>query len=409
VPEQLICDPTLYQWLFFLRWHSRDSDEQRMEHARAFQEVLKAAQAWMGVESELPALPVSALTPPQVSERLATQPWQERDGTLRELEARTLLDAFYLQLGQARQGKMTAVAFQSLARWTHPGLNREASQRAYLGEALCLCAQVDEALSEDMLAELAAEIVQYGLGRSTDRRRLEGILLPCGFFVMVPDAECEVSVLLYPASANQQTSRFVHFILPQLFLSRLKARVIRHRYHHHLLPQAQKQEQELDALLKQAAQPRLHLEALEQLSADISRKQATFVETLSELEEQLETIRVNLRNVTLLMDDALWGEQRQRAQQLLTADMALFTEQIETDLRYLRITQQQADLALQTLLTVTGVRGTQWERRMTLLLGVFAVMAVAQAFPELAWWWRLVLIGLGSIAVGLGYWWLRQR
>jgi hypothetical protein len=153
----------------------------------------------------------------------------------------------------------------------------------------------------------------------------------------------------------------------------------------------------------------LHLEALEQLSADISRKQAAFVETLSELEEQLETMRVNLHNVTLLMDDALWGEQRQRAQQLLTADMALFAEQIETDLRYLRITQQQADLAPQTLLTVTGVRGTQWERRMTLLLGMFAVMAVAQAFPELAWWWRLVLIGLGAIAVGLGYWWLRQR
>jgi hypothetical protein len=109
------------------------------------------------------------------------------------------------------------------------------------------------------------------------------------------------------------------------------------------------------------------------------------------------------------MDDALWGEQRQRAQQLLTAEMALFAEQIETDLRYLRITQQQADLALQTLLTVTGVRGTQWERRMTLLLSVFAVMAVAQVFPELAWWWRLSLIGLGAIAVGLGYWWLRQR
>jgi hypothetical protein len=46
---------------------------------------------------------------------------------------------------------------------------------------------------------------------------------------------------------------------------------------------------------------------------------------------------------------------------------------------------------------------------MTLLLGVFAVMAVAQAFPELAWWCRLGLIGLGGIAVGLGYWWLRQR
>ena len=83
MPEQIIRDPTLYQWLFFLRWHSRDSNEQLIEHARAFQEVLQAAQEWVGTESELPALPTSAPSSPQVSERLATQPWQERDGILR--------------------------------------------------------------------------------------------------------------------------------------------------------------------------------------------------------------------------------------------------------------------------------------------------------------------------------------
>jgi len=407
--EPIICDPTLYQWLFFLRWHSRDSEEHLIKHADAFRAVLQAAQDWVGAKSELPALPTSAPYSPQVSERLATQPWRERDGTLRELEARTLLDAFYIQLGQARQGKTTAAAFRNLVRWTHPELSSESSQHAYIGEALCLCAQVDEDLSEDLLTELAVEIVRQGLGHFNEPRRLEGILLSCGFFVKVPDTEREVLLLLYPAPATRKASHFVHFILPQLFLSRLKMRVIRNRYYHHLLPQAQKQEQELDALLKQAAQPRFHLEALEQLSVDISRKQANFVETLSELEEQLETMKVNLHNVTLLMDDEIWGEERQRVQQLLTADMALFTEQIETDLRYLRITQQQADLALQTLLTVAGVRGTQWERRITLFLGVFAVMTIAQVFPELAWWWRLVLIGLGCIAVGLGYWWLRRR
>jgi len=409
MPEQIIHDPTLYQWLFFLRWHSRDSNEQCIEHARAFQEVLQAALEWVGTESKWPDLPALAPSSPQVSERLATQPWHERDGILRELEARTLLDVFYIQLGQALQGQMTAAAFQSLVPWTHPSLNSEPSRHAYLGEALCLCAQVDENLSEDLLTKLAVGIVRQGLGHSTESRRLEGISLSCGFFMGVPDAEREASVLLYPASATRQASRFVHFILPQLLLSRIKSQVIRNRYYRFLLPQAQKQEQALDALLKQAAQPRLHLEALEQLSTEISRKQAAFVETLSELEEQLEIMRVNLRNVSLLMGDEVWGEERRRAQQLLTADMALFTEQIETDLRYLRITQQQADLALQTLLTVAGVRGTQWERRITLLLGIFTVMAIAQVFPELAWWWRLALIGLGGIVIFLGYWWLRRR
>ncbi|MFN3422528.1 MAG: hypothetical protein ACK40X_12480, partial [Armatimonadota bacterium] len=196
---------------------------------------------------------------------------------------------------------------------------------------------------------------------------------------------------------------------PQLLLSRIKARVIAEAYHRHLLPQAQRQEQMLDALLKQSAERHLPLEMLERLSVDISRQQATFIESISTLEEQLQTLRVCMRNIELLLDDPLWGEQRQRAKQRLTSNIALLVEQMETDLRYLRITQQQADLALQSLLTVTGVRGTQWERRMTLLLGIFAVMAIAQAFPELAWWWRLALIGLGGIIVGLGYWWMKKR
>lgn len=41
--EQPIRDPTLYQWLFFLRWHSHDSDEQRNEHVRGFELVLREA------------------------------------------------------------------------------------------------------------------------------------------------------------------------------------------------------------------------------------------------------------------------------------------------------------------------------------------------------------------------------
>ena len=54
-------------------------------------------------------------------------------------------------------------------------------------------------------------------------------------------------------------------------------------------------------------------------------------------------------------------------------------------------------------------------RRITLLLGVFAVMGLAQVFPESpheampAWLWRLALISLGGTAAALGYAWLRSR
>jgi hypothetical protein len=47
-------------------------------------------------------------TPADFSQRLVVEPateWREHDGTLRTLEARTLLDACYLQLGAAKKAR----------------------------------------------------------------------------------------------------------------------------------------------------------------------------------------------------------------------------------------------------------------------------------------------------------------
>lgn len=353
-------------------------------------------------------MPRLSLTSPQVSHRLASRPWHEKDGKLRELEARTLLDTFYIQVGQAREGASEPEGFSSLAPWTPPALDSKLSPRTYLGEAICLCAEVEKNLSEDELTKLAVAIVRKGIARSVKQEAVEGICLPFGFFVLLPNIKPATAVLLYSESGTQGASRFVHFVLPQLLLSRLKAWAIADAYQKLLLPRAHKQEQTLDALLKQAAEPHLPLETLEQLSAEISREQAVFIEGISTLEEQLQTLRVCVRNVELLLSEPLWGKQRHWAEQQLTGDIALLVEQMETDLRYLRITQQQADLVLQSLLTITGVRGTHWERRTALILSIFTVVAAAQVFPELGWW-RFAVIGLGSIIVGLSYWWLRKH
>jgi hypothetical protein len=321
-----------------------------------------------------------------------------------------LLDAFYLQCGQALEGDAPPAAWQGLVPWRPAALAGTEAAHAYLGEAVCLCAQVDDATPEEALPGLAAAAVRAGA-----RPALESVPLLGGLFAVVPDATRETLVLLYRAAAAGRVQRVVHSLLPQLVLSRLKVRRIAAGYDGSVRRGHEKEEETLDTLLKQAARPGLRLEELERLSIAISRQQTTLIEKISTLGEQLQTLNVGARNVERLLDDPVWHGQRELARPLLTGPLPLLVEQMESDLQYLRISEQQADRALASLTLTAGARGTQWGRRITLLLGVFAVMALAQVFPESphpalpAWLWRLGLIGVGGTAVALGYAWLRSR
>jgi hypothetical protein len=201
---------------------------------------------------------------------------------------------------------------------------------------------------------------------------------------------------------------FLHSVVPQLLLSRVKGRVARSEYYSGLLPGAREAETALDAVLKEAAEPRLGLEKLEALGARIARGQATLIESASSVEETIETLGVATRNLELVMEDPTWGDQRQVFEEPLLGDLRLLLEQMKTDLRYLMITRGQADLALQSLQTTAGVRGAQWERRLALLLAIFAFGGVAQVFLELAWGWRLGIVLGGVPLVALGYMLLRR-
>lgn len=408
--KQRLRDPTLYQWIFLISQHSHEENDKRQDHRRGFEAVVREAWDWMGIASSPPSIELPTFPQPRRMRIAGTDDWQKRDGKQWQLDVYILLDAFCLQLSQAQPGEAPPEeAFRSLIPWRPPILQGELVRHAYLGEAVCSCAEVPEGLPENDLRGLAEAVLQQRRGYSAPGPPIESLLLPqSGFLAVLPDAREETFVLLYPGSAAQQAGRFVHAILPLLFLSRLKSRAIERNYML-ALSKAQDDEQELDALLKQAAQRHLHLEQLEQLSASISQRQATFIESISSLEEQRQTVQVNLRNIELLLEDPLWGEARQRAWQVLADKAQLLLEQIETGLHYLRITQQQADLALSSLMTIASVRGTQWERRITLLLFAFVVLELAQVFPELTWGWRLGLIGLGLPLGALAYWWLRRR
>ena len=400
-------DASLYQWLFYLRWRSRDSQCQRAQHAENFQRVLQEAFSWAGGDSgECPAPRPASPQALAYSERIASVEWNPHDGVLRELESRALLDTFYLQLGQAIEGDAEPPAFTRFAPWRLPE-----QPDNFLGEALCLCAEVQEGLSEDELYALCAGIATHRpCAAAGAEARVAGIPLPFGYLAVVPDETRETFILLYYSTAGERAARFLHAILPQLILSLLKRRGVAQQYER-LIAHAYEQEQAIDSMLKQTAEPHLKLEQLETLSARISELQMRFIETISTLEELLQTLRISLRNTQLLFDDLLWGERRAEAGVLLTSEFNLLVEQMEADLRYLQITREQADNALQSLLTVASIRSTQWERRIVLAATAFVVISIVDMFGDvLNWQMRLAIVALAlPISLLLLYLWLRRK
>lgn len=401
---QALKDPEFYQWHFFFRWHSRESKDHRKEHEQSFITVLNEALNWVGEPTEAQCSTLSNVISLQVSERLASANWREHDkGVLRNLEARAMLDTFYIQVGQARQGAYQSNVFSSFVRWVPAALDSEPVQHINIGKACCLCAEVKEGLPDDeeKLNSLIAEIAKAIGEASLPGSRPEGIPLGFGFLIPLPAAKQDTFVLLYPSSQTARVSRFVHYTLPQLLLCRQKALRIADEYHSSLLPRAQNLEQLLDSLLKQALKSKISLEQLEQLSTDISRQQASFVEILSVLEDWLNTMRVNLHNMELLLRGPFWNDQQQARQQL-TGIMSLQIKQMETDLCYLNTTQKQVDLVLQSLNTLVGVRETRWERRIAVLLGLFGITGAVIVFQDvLPWYWRIILLLAGVVMV---YW-----
>ncbi len=413
-------DPFRYQWFFFLSWHARDQEAQRRERADAFGKILESAWQWAGEASPVPEVPSELSRPPQVSRRLAYRPWQEWNGRLRELEARTLLDCFYLQVGQAFSGPASPEAFSRLTPYALPPHTPAINAGAYVGENACLGAIVGDTALPPEWPETAREILQQELPHRKelpDLQRIRQTALPVagGMALPVTEGETEILILLYPQEAEEAISRFLYFVVPQLWLSRVKFRFIRRRYYEALYPTTQEQERSLNTLLKQGLEPRLPLSKLEALSARVSRRHASFIESVSTVEEERESLRVSLRNLQLLLEEPVWESPARERAGVLWEDLQLFLEQMETDLRYWKVTRQQSELALQNLLTVAGVRGAQWERRITVVLGVFAAIGLAQVFPHSPIprladaWWQAGVISLGSLIVVLASWWLSRR
>jgi hypothetical protein len=391
-------DLELHRWRFFLRPDETTSGADASALPDGFVDALNAAGAWLGWSGTLQRADRHP-TPADFSQRLVVEQateWREHDGILRTLEARTLLDACYLQLGAAKEGALqTPHALQDALPALPAG-------EGYLGDAECWClmradGEPDEPALREAIRRLALPQEGY-LTFDTQGGRL----------ALYPNTL--TACIVYTPAQTQPMSRLLHQILPPFLLNLLKIRRLREQYLQ-FKPQVQGEEGRLERLMAQARQAhQLSIEQIEQHSVQLAQQQAHYLETLSQIEEWQHTLKTLQDNLRRLLRDPLWRDGEQSAPaRLLLERVQLWIDQLHSDLHYFHITRRQADLHLQSLNTASGVRAAQWNRRITLLLGIFVVLELPQAFPELSIPVRLALIGAGALALLLGNWYFTRR
>jgi DnaJ-domain-containing protein 1 len=386
-----------HRWHFFLHSQAATNGANDAALPEGFGNALNAAGAWLGWQGTL-LRHDRRPTPADYSQRLVVEQateWREHDGILRTLEARTLLDACYLQMGVAMEG-----ALQSLP--VHDAFPAIAASVDYLGDAECWClmrtdGEPDEHALRAAIQRLALPPDGY-LAFATQGGRL----------ALYPDTL--TACIVYTPAQTQPMSQLLHHILPPFLLNLLKIRRLREQYLQ-FKPQVQGEEEQLERLMARARQAhRLSIEQIEGQSVQLAQQQAHYLETLSQIEEWAHTVETLRDNLRRLLRDPLWldGEASEPARRLLEPVQRLI-DQMRSDLHYFHITRQQADLHLQSLNTASGVRTAQWERRITLLLGIFVVLELPQAFPELPIAWRLALIAAGALVLVVSSWYLARR
>jgi hypothetical protein len=392
------CDLERHQWRFFLRSSAATSGANNAALPEGFVNALNAAGAWLGWSGTLQRADRHP-TPADFSQRLVVEQateWREHDGILRTLEARTLLDACYLQLGAAKEGALqTPHALQDALPALPAG-------EGYLGDAECWCLmRADGEPDEPALREAIRRLALPQEGYLT-------FATQGGLLALYPDAL--TCCLVYAPAQTQPMSRLLHQILPPFLLNLLKIRRLREQYLQ-FKPQVQGEEGRLERLMAQARQAhQLSIEQIEQHSVQLAHQQAHYLETLSQIEEWQHTLKTLQDNLRRLLRDPLWRDGEQSAPaRLLLERVQLWIDQLHSDLHYFHITRRQADLHLQSLNTASGVRIAKWNRRITLLVGVFVVLELPQAFPELSIPARLALIGAGALVLLLGNWYFTRR
>jgi hypothetical protein len=373
------CDLELHRWRFFLRPDETTSGANASALPDGFVDALNAAGQWLGYPNGALLRHDICLDASHLSQRLVEDDaarWREYDGTLRTLEARTLLDACYLQLGAAIEGALDPDCPRALQD-AFPALD---AGEQLLGVAECWCLMLaagdpDEPALREAIRRLALPQEGY-LTFATQG----------GLLALYPDTL--TACIVYTPAQTQPMSVLLHQLLPPFLLNLLKIPPLREQYPKFKKEEVAPQEKQLEQQMAHAREAHgLSIEQIELHSVQLAQQQAHYLEALSKIEEWLHTLKTLQDNLRRLLRDPLWldGEASEPARRMLEP-IQLMIDQMQSDLHHFHITRLQADLHLESLNTASVTRNTQWNRRIATVLLALALPtlfgAVAEFYPE---------------------------
>lgn len=399
-------DFTLSSWWFYSSLGEGFGQESTAQVQDTFKAALSSALQWVGENpgNEQNHKPDFSLpSPGQKSIRLASASRQKANNTEVFLEARAMLDTFYIQLGYLIPGKVSPENTLTIKKEAWAGKGN------FYGTASCITVELKQMSAGLLKDSSATDSFKNIIGLIALRwlaqpdmsiEKVEMVELKCGFFGLIPDAEEKVFVLLVwdDHEARRQASHLLHRVFPQLFLTSSQNSAILRQIEQNFSPTINLLKQglikELHHVQIQLNEQPLRLKTLEQYCYRIAHLQAKYAENLAQFEASLTTMRLNLFNCEQALEDPLFKENKAKLDDLLASHLRFRIQQITADLNYLTIIQTQADRTLQGIKTMIEVHSARWERALAVLFGLFVVFSIPQAFPEITQMtikWRLAI------------------
>jgi len=291
------------------------------------------------------------------------------DGSYGEIYCRTLYDSAYVELIYGKEeGEYEPQEIIELLEL--PFL--EPKDKSFLEKIIFLSLWTEDKPS-DVLKVLNADLVLEISGAAMGRLNHNTFLMVIG----IEDGEAKL------VRARDLSAFYYRYFLPSI-LSYLKIKLMAYFYEEILSPEIEEIESHLEKLtsFKVEELKKMSLDQLEKRNLVLAEELSQYVSSLSQLKEIQHTVEVNLNILKNTLKDA----------KKLAEEGELFYRQLSSDLIYFEKTQEKAEFLLQNFSSISSLKGSQWDRRIALLLGLFTAFEIVQAFPELNWEFRIALI-----------------
>jgi hypothetical protein len=365
-------DPALLRWEFFMQRYYHDTPAQIEQRRDVFLGALQDALEWVDGSASTITLP--SVVDRRQSIRVKTVDWRPHGNEFRSLEARILFDTHYIQVGCAQDGLFTPDVFTQLQEsvWSfeEASTQKDPLEDTRLGYAVCLQASwtKDHAeLDAAQAQELARTMIEKTLGRRVDKTELHQLAFG---YLIVPRREAaeaveNICVLLVKDDKKvlEDIGHLCHRLMPRLMLTQSKGQYLLKLFEERLSPESHELEAKLRTACKQSLDQMSRLTDLESSNHALAQQLGEVSATMLEQQELSHTLRTNLRNIDILLEDPVFAPCRKKLGDWLTKWLQLGNEQIETDLQYLRGTWEWGTQVVQSLGTMVQARLNRWQRR----------------------------------------------